>query len=67
MTPNNKTIQPGDYVVVKNAANDKDSPAMLGLVLAVTMHNTAIVLWETFIREELSLEILQRIDHGTMP
>lgn len=64
MILNSKTIQPGDYVVVKNAANDKDSPAMLGLVLSITIHNTAIVLWETFVQEELPVEILQKISNG---
>lgn len=66
MIPNNKTIQPGDYVMIKNASNDKDALAMIGIVLSVTIHKTAVVLWETFIEEELPLEILQRIDHGSV-
>lgn len=64
MTLNSKTIQPGDYVIVKNAANDKDALAMIGIVLSITIHNTAIVLWETFVQEELPAEILQKISNG---
>ena len=66
MILNNKTIQPGDYVMIKNASNDKDALAMIGIVVSITIHKTAVVLWETFIEQELPLEILQRIDHGSV-
>lgn len=66
MTLNNKTISPGDYVTVKTASNDKDALAMIGIVLAVTIHRTAIVLWETFVREELPVDMLQIINNGSV-
>ena len=66
MIPNNKTIQPGDYVMIKNASNDKDALAMIGIVISITIHKTAVVLWETFFKEELPLEILQRISNGSV-
>ena len=49
MILNNKTIQPGDYVMIKNASNDKEALAMIGIVVSITIHKTAVVLWETFI------------------